>query len=664
MIELLSPAGSFESLQAAIRCGADAVYFGLPDFNARKNAQNFTKEEFKSAVNYCHIRGVKTFITLNTLVSDDEINKIQDSVKFIAQCGADAVIVQDLGVADLIKNTCPGLDLHASTQMSVHSASALYKLKEYGFKRVVLARELNQNEIKKIVKLAKQLNIETEVFVHGAHCMCVSGQCYMSGIIGQRSGNRGLCAQPCRMEYENKHPLSLKDMSLIKYVDELENIGITSMKIEGRMKRPEYIACATKAYYNAVNKISDKQTEENLNKVFSRSGHTDGYFTDNLGADMFGFRSKEDVINSACVLNQIHDLYRNELQRVKVYIKLKIKKDLPVALELSDGENVINISGDKPQTAISKAIGYENAKSCFEKLGGTPYLLENFTADIDKNLFVSVKQLNLIKRQAVEMIAEKRNAKPKEYKEVKITDFEKKSPENKLFLRFGNINQIPADLYDADRIYIPLSDKIPQVSCDVGVEIPRVLFEGEDAIFDKLLKAKSSGAKYALCHNIAAVVLAQKAGLKVHLGFGMNIFNSLSANKFDKEVDITLSFELQLKQAQKINRGGIIIYGRLPLMITRNCIKGGSRDCKNCNHKLSDRKGYEFPVLCNNYYCELLNSKPLYLSDINKISDFDFKEMYFTTESEDEVENILKNYRQNSKLKGDFTNGLYFRGVL
>ena len=663
MIELLAPAGSVESLQAAVRCGADAVYFGLPDFNARRNAQNFTKEEFKDSINYCHIRGVKTYITFNTLVSDDEIDKALDSIKFIAECGADGIIVQDLGVAELVRKCCPDLELHASTQMSVHSVSALYKLKQLGFKRVVLARELNREEILKITQTAKKLDIEIEVFVHGAHCMCLSGQCYMSGMIGQRSGNRGLCAQPCRIEYQNEYPLSLKDMSLINYVDELKQIGVLSLKIEGRMKRPEYVAVATKAFYNAINNLKDEQIEERLSKIFSRSGHTDGYYTDNLGTNMFGFRSKEDVINGALVISQIHNLYRNEMQRIKVNIKLIITNGKQVELILSDGENIVRANSDFPQKAINKAINYDDAKLSLSKLGGTPYMLEQMEAEIEDGLFISTKQLNDLKRQAIEKLSTLRCAKPKQFNSVNIVNHNNKDRKSLLFLRFDNINQIPNNLYNVDRVYIPLSNNIPNLDCEVGVEIPRALFEGEDIIFNKLLNAKNNGAKYALCHNLAAIELAQKAGLKIHLGFGMNIFNSVSANMFDEEVDITLSFELLLRQAEKINRGGIIIYGRLPLMITRNCIKGGKRNCKICTHSLVDRKGYEFPILCNNYYSELLNSKALYLGNNVDLSSFDFKQMYFTIESKDEVERILKNYYSNN-LMGDFTNGLYYRGVL
>lgn len=246
--EILAPAGSFDSLTAAVRCGADAVYLGGRELNARRNAANFSDEELAQAVEYCHARGVKVYITLNTLVRDDEMETAMNAVRCACDVKADALILQDVGLTSLIRKAAPDMPLHASTQTSVQTLDGIKMLADMGFCRAVLPRELSKKEIEKI---AAQSPIELEMFVHGALCMCLSGQCQLSAVLGSRSGNRGLCAQPCRLPFAadggTGHDLSLKDMSLIEYLPELAQMGVLSFKIEGRMKRPEYVAAAVTA---------------------------------------------------------------------------------------------------------------------------------------------------------------------------------------------------------------------------------------------------------------------------------------------------------------------------------------------------------------------------------------------------------------------------------
>ena len=347
-MELLSPAGSRQALEAAVRCGADAVYLGLDRFNARQGAANFDPAAFREAVAFCHPRGVAVHVTLNTLAGDSELPDLLDAVEQVCEAGADAAIVQDVGLARLIREAAPELALHASTQLSIHSAAGLPLLKEMGFCRVVLAREMSREEIARTTRAAAELGMETEVFVHGALCMCLSGQCYMSSIIGQRSGNRGLCAQPCRLAFaDGGYPLSLKDLSLLEHLEELESMGVASLKIEGRSKRPEYVGAATAAFRQRLDGgKADPALERQLESVFRRSGHTDGYFTGRLGAAMFGHRTREDEAASADTLSAVHALYRAERQSLPVTASLTLTADRPASLTLSDGAHTVTVEGD------------------------------------------------------------------------------------------------------------------------------------------------------------------------------------------------------------------------------------------------------------------------------------------------------------------------------
>ena len=291
MLEVLSPAGSSDALIAAVQNGADAVYLGYGSFNARMNAKNFTEEQLRQSVSYCHVRGVKVYLTLNTLVRDRELKEAGQVLLEAQRAGVDAVLVQDLGVLQLVRQMAPDMPIHASTQMSIHSLEGVRKAAELGISRVVLARELSREQI---AAICRESPIELEVFVHGALCMCHSGQCYMSAMIGRRSGNRGQCAQPCRMAYgfdrsENRYPLSLKDNCLVEYLGELDRMGVACVKIEGRMKRAEYVAITTKIYKDAAlgRPVTAGQLQS-LRKVFSRQGFTDGYYTGSRGPAMFG----------------------------------------------------------------------------------------------------------------------------------------------------------------------------------------------------------------------------------------------------------------------------------------------------------------------------------------------------------------------------------------
>ena len=662
--EVLAPAGSIDALIAAVRCGADAVYLGGGSFNARRGAANFaTAQQLKEAVDFCHCRGVKVYLTLNTLVSDREIPAALDQLKAACDAGIDAVIVQDLGLARLIKKAAPSLNMHASTQMSVHSASALPLLKGLGFCRVVLSRELSREQMTDICRAADELGIEIEVFVHGALCMCLSGQCYMSGVIGRRSGNRGMCAQPCRMPFaDGSYPLSLKDMSLLDEVAQLKQMGVASLKIEGRMKRPEYVAAAVSAFRYAADGLDvPDDIRQLLGSVFSRSGHTDGYFKNKPGAGMFGRRTDEAKDEAGATFGQLHSLYRTERQSLPIDLSLKLAEGV-ATMTVVYGEHRVRDSSTA-QEAVKMPLDCERARALCGKLGNTPFYLNNFNFENNGQLTLPAAAVNALRRNCCDRLFEAMSANRVECCNIDIQ--KPKQRQNKkaaIYVRLDSADQLPQNLSLADRVYLPLGSRLPDHP-NVGVELPRAMLDGEETVKRQLTDALSQGAKYALCHNLASVELAKNAGLKVHLGFGINVFNSVAAQSL-KADDITLSFELTLKQAQSVGVGGIIAYGRLPLMLTRNCPLGGKKHCGSCKQSLVDRVGATFPIRCRGGYSEIFNSKPLMLSSgRDDIDNFDFLTLYFTDESAEKCEQIIACYKNGMALEGDFTRGLYYRGV-
>ena len=389
MLELLSPAGSPEGVVAAVQNGADAVYMGFGDFNARRNAKNFSEEEFSKAAEYCRVRGVKTYVTLNTLVSDRELPRAAEQAKIACRLGADAVLVQDLGVLLAVRQSVPDLPVHASTQMTIHNLEGARVAAAMGIRRIVLARELSSNEIAEICSKAP---VEVEVFVHGALCMSYSGQCYMSAVIGRRSGNRGLCAQPCRLNYSTgghdaDYLLSLKDNCLIGYLDELEKMGVTSVKIEGRMKRPEYAAIVTGIYSRAIREGKPPTAEDMaaLQAAFSRQGFTDGYYTDRKDVQMLGVREENDEKDATIFSTARKNYLNGEFQRVPVRFAGVIKRDQHAKLAARDDRgNLASTEGPVPEPAFHKELTQTRLQTQLYKTGGTPFYCIGVKGEIDR----------------------------------------------------------------------------------------------------------------------------------------------------------------------------------------------------------------------------------------------------------------------------------------
>ena len=676
--EILSPVGNNEMLIAAVRSGADAVYFGAKDFSARRNAENFGNFELQKAIEYCHIRGVKAYLTLNILIKDEEFSNAVALARDAYNFGIDGVIVQDLGLASVIHKLLPKLSLHASTQMSVHTPAALYLLKEMGFTQVVAAREMSFNDLKELCKTANELDMVVEVFVHGALCMSVSGQCLLSAYLGSRSGNRGLCAGPCRLPFKAEngtgYDLSLKDLSLVENIRDLYNIGVRSFKIEGRMKRPEYVAAATKACKEALyNGVIDYELSKTLQNVFSRSGFTNGYLENKLGRDMFGIRTKDDVVSADKAFPVLHEIYRNERQSVAVDLKFTAKAEQETELTLTDGENTVSVKGSVPDFAQNKAADEESVFKNLNKFGGTPYYLKNSEIILDNGLFLRAGELNELRRNAVELLSEKRaeckrssvdiifgNDKPAQITQRALS----------LCVRLENADQIPDDLSGVSAVILPLENDFPKID---GVkciaEIPRGIIS-EQAIIKRLEKFKQNGVDTALCGNLSALKIAKDCGFKVMADTGLNVYNSYTAKQVANMgcVAAVLSNEMLLTDAVSLSSPiykGIVSYGNIPLMLFKNCPIKNGKSCSECDKKgvLTDRKGIEFPVRCRMGYSELLNSVPIWLAD-KQIKNIDFQILYFTNEDKNRVAEVISAYKNGYEPDCKYTRGLFFRGVI
>lgn len=664
-VEILAPAGSMESLVAAVRCGANAVYLGTKEINARRGAANFDFDELEKAVDYCHARDVKVYLALNILVADSELKAAYDTVKTALTLGVDAFIVQDLGLAKMMKNHFPTAVLHASTQCSVNTPDGFKKLEELGFTRAVVPREMSLDEIKEI---RKSTSLELEAFVHGALCMCVSGQCYLSSMIGSRSGNRGLCAQPCRLAFSadgsKSCDLSLKDLSLIRHIDELSKAGVVSLKIEGRMKRPEYVAASVTACKKAIGGEYDNAFEATLKSVFSRSGFTDGYLTGKR-YDMFGTRQKEDVVSANDVLKELSHLYDNENPLVPIDLEFSCKEGERPCLKATALSKTVTVYGEIAQKAINKPTTAETVGIRISKFGNTPYKVNKCEVSIDEGLIIPASELNGMRRRAVEelMKCEKVSISCVEYDESSAQS-EKSAGEKYYTARFLDPESIP-DRHPFKRIFIPVWCKDEDfIDNRAGVEIPRGLFGMESELKKRLERLRKIGVKNALCSNLGAYKTAQEMGFRVFGDFGLNIFNSESAAMFNSPI---ISFEATLEQISKISvpDKGVITYGRLPLMITRNCPIKNHLGCSQCTGKLTDRKGFDFPVLCSKYPCvEILNSTVLYMGDRQNEINADFLHFYFTTETKSQVEKIISSFESGAPLDEKYTRGLYYRGVL
>ncbi len=684
--EVLAPAGSPECLTAAVRCGAAAVYLGTEAFNARRGAHNFTTEALAEAVAYCHARGVAVYLTLNTLIREEEMEAAVAVAIEAARCGVDALILQDVGLARRLRTVMPAMPLHASTQLSCHTPAGVTFLRKAGFTRLVLAREMTRDEI----AACADLGVELEVFVHGALCMSVSGQCYFSAMLGSRSGNRGACAQPCRLPFApaegqgrpaapDKAALSLKDNCLLHYVQELKALGVASFKIEGRMRRPEYVAAATAVYAAAVRGETVSETQlEQLKSVFSRSGFTDGYYADRRGSEMFGVRRHEDVIAAAPVLKELARLYEKETPLVPVSMSFALEAT-QCRLTVSDGKNDVTVTAQGGEVAVNRPLDGTRVEEQLRKTGGTPYYADTVVCALDEGLTLPMAVINGLRRQALEELTVKRQGfTPVEWDNRAVCEVlpPHKTESTQWIARLSSAAQYTPDLR-ADKVILPLSTPAETLltiarDAEVGVEIPRGLFGREAVTRKRLAAAREAGATFALCQNVGAIPLCREAGLLPLGGFGLNLTNREALSFYTEKglTGATLSMELTLGQMERLLPAplpvGLPVYGHQPLMLTRNCPRqcatGSCADCKG--QGLIDRTGTRFPVQCAGGCAEVLNSVPLWWGDrLSELPPVDFYLFHFTVEDAARCREVMDTYRHGGKPPAAITRGLYKRGV-
>ncbi len=694
MLELLSPAGSPEAVVAAVQNGADAVYMGLGIFNARRGAKNFSDEEFERAVRYCRIRGCKVYVTMNTLVGDREAEQAAALARRVSELGADAILVQDLGLLSILKRTVPDIPLHASTQMSIHNLAGVEAAAEMGLSRAVLARELSFEQIKFITKHSP---IETEIFVHGALCFCHSGQCYMSSLIGRRSGNRGMCAQPCRMEYslggrlEDSHPLSLKDNCLVDRLREIEDAGVACVKIEGRMKRPEYTGIVTGIYSRIIKERREPTAEEmqTLTDAFSRQGFTQGYFNGDK-ADMFGVRAETDKTGEKLFSDARREYMGREERRVPIKLYAVVNAGEAVkAAAMDDRGNKVVAFGAEPQKAIRQAISAETLSDRLGKTGGTPYYCEDTQSRVQSGLYLSASEINELRRKLVTALNERRAAPParRSLPMPAMPTGQNAVTDPVMIYQVRLADQLTEELADTrpDYIYIPVKvmhDNFDLVrvfkergAVPVAV-LPRVVTDDEAAeLFAMLRTLFDRGINEALVGNLGHIKLARRAGMKLRADFGMNVFNSYSMDMIRMMgfLSATASFEMRLAQVRDLIKcvpTELIAYGRLPLMVSDQCVISHSLGSCSCQTpaQLSDRMGSSFPVMREpDHRNVIFNSRKLFMADKNDelcgIGLWGIRLM-FTTEGARECVQVAKRYKGEGDYQpNDLTRGLYYRGV-
>ena len=692
MLELLAPAGSMEALRAAVQNGANAVYLGVGTFNARQGAKNFTPQTLVDAVKYCHIRGVQVHLTLNTLVSDREMKEVAETIRHAAQNNVDAFIVQDLGVVQLCRQIAPHIPIHGSTQLTVHSLVGVQLCAAMGMKRVVLSRELSREEIRYICANSP---VEIEVFGHGALCMCYSGQCYMSAVIGGRSGNRGRCAQPCRQSYgythwQDKYPLSLKDNCLVHYLQELEEMGVASLKLEGRMKKAEYVATVTAVYRKALDeKVVTRSMMEALMTAFNRQGFTDGYYTGRIDRKMFGVR--QDTRDDPQWLQAARQSFEaGETQLVDLKFRAVVSVD-GSSLTVTDPEGrTCQVTGPVPELARNVPLTGAALAQRLSKTGGTPYRCVEVRTHVDPGLTISAAAVNAMRRDALNQLTAlraRREENPiRRPKEVPMYKGPKGIPG--LTVQITTREQLTPALLEAETamLYVPMHILTADESLTLqlvergklAVVLPRIVHDGElPKVVKNLQRLREMGVQDALVGNLGLLGPVREAGFRIHGDFGLNVYNSGTMNmlRMLELSSATVSFEMTLPQIRDLSKAvpaELLAYGRLPLMVTEHCLirnQTGECTCHMGSAKLVDKTGAEFPIIKDGDNCRsvLLNGKKLSWldrqDDLGKLGLWAMR-LYFTTENTREVDRVLHTYMAPEGFDpGACTRGLYLRGV-
>ena len=692
MMELLSPAGGYDALVAAVQSGADAVYMGFGAFNARRSAKNFTDEDFASAVRYCHLRGVRVFLTLNTLVTDRELPQAAEALRNASRMDVDAVLVQDWGLLTLAQEIVPDLPIHASTQMSLFTLGGANEAAALGMERVVLARELCRDDI---AEICKGCGAEIEIFGHGALCMCYSGQCEMSAVLGQRSGNRGACAQPCRLPYgvnapcRNGYPLSLKDANLSACLQDMERIGVDCLKIEGRMKRPEYVAVVTGIYRRLLDERRQPTAAEGaaLEQAFSRSGFTDGYWRGKKGKDMFGTRP-ENAPEPKELFAKAREVYENgrENRKIPVILHLIVRRGEPVRLGgscvIHGGVTIALARGDAPEEARNRAVTAEELRQRLSKTGGTVFTADSVEIELDEGLMVSASVINGLRREVLDELAARREDIParRELPASPLPDAPEPPQEMAFTVSVSRACQVTAELL-AEKpaiVYVPIEelDGLEPTGLHGETELcavlPRVFRTADEQPLRAMLERHPEVTSVAI-GNLGHLPIVRGLDRTLRGDFGLNVYNS-RAVKFWRDrglSSVTVSFELRWQQVRDLAKYADcegIVYGRLPLMITENCVTKNNVGCAHgAGSVLTDRTGAQFPVQCAyGCRCEIENGKVLVLADKPEVfrCGLRYGRLRFTTESPEACAAILRAHKAGNVTAGeDATRGLFYRGV-
>lgn len=656
--ELLAPAGNFSALEAAIEGGADAVYFGASQFNARMRAGNFEDEEVKKAIELCRAYGIKSYITMNIRLFDRELDDAVNLAEKLYSYGADALILADNGLAARIKNRLPDFELHGSTQLSGHTVNDGRALLESGFSRMVCPREISEGEL---FELCKNSPVEIEMFVHGAYCVSFSGQCLMSAVMGGRSGNRGSCAQPCRQPYEMNgrkgYPVSLKDMCLAGSIESICRSGVASLKLEGRQKPAEYVYGVTKTYRRLLDEGRNANEDElhYLKQLFSRQGFTDGYYKEN-GRGMLGVRTMDEYTESE------KTVFEGLKRKVPVDVSVRARKGTELEYTVKTPSDSVTVFGDTVEkNERVSPMTFEGAKECAARLGATPFELSGFECDMEEDAFVTRSMLNSLRRSATEKLMDCARELPVRIAEETIIPSHDKGRAVVYTAEFAYPGQIPEGAAQFfDEIFLPYGRNKKGAT----PVLPPVNFDGQPNPFDDI-----EGGR-VMVHTVGQLLEAVERGLTPIVSHRFNIFNSYSAAVAEQMgADyVILSPELTAAQIRDIKAKGkgAIVYGRIPLMTLCRCaLSDGGTNCKMggtglmggkcdsaCRGEIKDRKGVSFPILalpqCTNI---VYNSVPIYMADKKKELDkmgIVKRHFVFTTETASECAEIIRRYAEGS----------------
>ncbi len=677
--ELLSPAGNYRALVAAIDAGADAVYFGASDFNARMRAKNFTSEELSNALALCRNYGIKSYVTVNTRLHDRELGEALKLIARLWENGATAFIVADIGLASLIKKHIPSAEIHASTQLSGHSSLDAEVFSKLGFSRMVCPREMSLEEIGNLVEKSP---IEIEMFVHGAHCVSFSGQCMMSYAMGGRSGNRGECAQPCRLPFDmpgikNRYPLSLADMSLATHIEDIIKTGVASLKIEGRQKSAEYVYGVTSVYRKLLDEKRNASKEETdyLFGLFNRGKFTSGYLSGSYKG-MLGVRGDANVVPSA--ISKKFDKVEKKIP-IDAYLTLEIGKC--ASLVLKSGEKTAKVEGNTvSENCDGKAMSREAATKNLSRLGNTPFVLRNLTYEADGNAFCTLSELNALRRTACDKLCEieKRQVPP-----LPIAVERRKNISKKKAVFTAEVSSVKEISEKAksffDKIYVPIEDATFADGEKICVSLPPLAFDGNISEYEKKLSGYTGEV---MAHGFGEALFAKRLGLKCVSSFRINVLNSYAAKIASEYFDnICISHEAPLGLLSEIpEKSSVVIYGKIPLMHTQRCMisNGGEvcpfegnggrkkslaekvkKDSKHitcdgvlCRTEMTDRTGRHFGIIglcdCSNV---IYNSHPIYMADkMSYLSLYptDRYHFIFSFESAKEIDRVIDAYEKGT----------------